>query len=102
MMNSKYAIAIVPLLVILLDVVPVVPLQAETIAIDPEEITIEAMADSYVNQTAPDANYGGDARLYVSSKGITYLMFLLPPSPVQRHNCIGKTPALRDERLNIG
>jgi|GEM_PF-2992254 len=81
MMNSKYAIAIVPLLVILLDVVPVVPLQAETIAIDPEEITIEAMADSYVNQTAPDANYGGDARLYVSSKGITYLMFLLPPLP---------------------
>jgi len=81
MMTSKYAIGTLSLLVILLNVVSAVPLQAESIAINPEEITLEALADSYVNQTAPDANYGGEARLYVSSRGITYLMFLLPPLP---------------------
>jgi len=52
------------------------------VVINPTIVTIEPIADSYVNSTDPDMNYGENIRLYVGTKGISYLMFRLPDLPL--------------------
>ena len=54
----------------------------DVVVINPTVVTIEPIADSYVNSTDPDMNYGENTRLHVGSEEITYLMFGLPDLPL--------------------
>lgn len=53
----------------------------ENFVIGPTSIKIDVVADSLVNNTNPDVNYGELTWLYVSSSAISYLMFELPDLP---------------------
>jgi hypothetical protein len=54
----------------------------DVVVINPTVVTVEPIADSYVNSTDPDMNYGENTRLSVGSEKITYLMFGLPDLPL--------------------
>ena len=90
-MEGKSSVATFLFLVIVLSYLPVSVLSAagsdayaitnfvpQEDSVNPSVATVTPVADSYVSESQPDANFGQEQSLRVGSKEVCYLMFELP------------------------
>ncbi len=83
MRMNNFVLPMIPVLILLLTYLPMLPATGSP-AIGSTTITLDAVADSYVNSSSPETNYGSLDHLCVSTNSeedLIYLMFDLSSLP---------------------